>query len=236
VTATLSGGNYFFPVVQFTHNLGFVAFASCWTSGVTQFSTTSAVKRDTKNILLHKNYVKWNDTQPYSSAYTKTIHFKIYNLDITKPLSYNFIQPPAVAYPYDKDYGVKIVKENKSITSNDMRDYILHTRCQSPMVLAVLDNTSAKPYPAQPTNNQLQYTNPQGYTNWVYGFFTSGFGEWNSVEPGGQAAGNRLNIGPDSVGDNAGQYSIIYNPTNSTGVLVVLRDPLFVAQQVQVNY
>jgi hypothetical protein len=103
--------------------------------------------------------------------------------------------------------------------SKDMRDFILHSRCQSPQVDSVLVGASGA---------TLTYTNTTGYTNWVFGF-----GSFNSGTSFVPARTDQAQAPPKLVIAN-NVYSI--GTSGMVPVIVVLRDPLFAATQVEVTY
>ena len=222
VSFTTDGfGNYIMP-----HNLGFVPLAMAWE--FTDSTMTVSAGRffpgvDTKNLY-------------FGSLNTSTTYYfnvKCYNLDITQPQNYTYLQPPAINQPYDKTYGIKVVKQNESMLSQDQRSFILHSRSAGPQVLAVVTKVTTDPFGSQ----ALIYQNPQGYTPWVFGyaylnnFFFGNIYQW--APPVSQAY-PKLNINVDAPNTS----SIIIIPVNGAyiGSLIVLRDPLFVPNTVQAVY
>lgn len=228
ITPTLSGSTYVYPAVTFTHNLGYTPFCAVWVKGqIPNIATTSGIKRDYAPTRLSMDkttvtYGTFSSTTNYGSI---QIHIKVYGLDIKKPVSYPYKQPPVIQQAYDPNYGVKLAKPNKQITSNDMRDFIIHSRCQSPQVDSVnVGGTS------------VDYTNTSGYTNWVYGFGTYGGTAMNVAYTNYSQAPPILRINTDASGNPKPNYYLLSGETNGTSSIVVLRDPLFVAQEVQVTY
>lgn len=177
--------------------------------------------------------VSWDNTNLYlenTSATAYDINIKCYNLDISQQVNYALPKPAVIAVKYDPDYGIKVTKYQKSIGSTDLRDFILNSQAQSPAVLAVVTKFT----PLTGFGNSIQYTNPAGYTPWVYGFsgiITNGITRYTSVPTGPQQSGYLFQLGPtsyliDSIGLDA----------THVGSIVVLRDPLVVPKRVEIIY
>lgn len=220
---TNSSGNIVIP-----HNLGFPPLAMSW-----QF-TDSTMASQTGRVFpnVDKNNIYF--LQQFAPNTTVYLNNKCYNLDISIPQNYSYLQPPATNTPYDPTYGIKVVKQNQSITSTDMRSFILHSRCASPQVLSVV--TDQTPYNSQTgignNGSNLIYTNPQGYTSWAFGYaqitdFTYGnIYEW--APPVAQAFPILL--------FNSNVVSLNITGGTGKGSIIILRDPLFAPNTVQVVY
>jgi len=247
VTATLSGGKYSYPPIkEFVHNLGFYALADLWITNDPFAPSTIKTTRKNLEVYIGKNSVVW-----YATAYQSfptdpgpiTVHINVYNIDLSVEASYDYIQPNAASRVYDHDYGLKVAREGKAIDSTDMRDYILHTRCQSPAILTIINQDSSKlnaysiPY--------IEYVNPQGYTNWVYGYVqqsnhaimtflgATGGGDYYQMAAAQAQAYPTYNF----IDGRTYQLLLGYGSTAYfPGSLVVLRDPLIVPDQVEVTY
>jgi len=105
------------------------------------------------------------------NVYVPTIHsgnclIVIYNIDISVDVEYPYTVQSGGNTTYNYDYGIKMVKQNKDINSEDMRDYILHTRCGSPLILAVKTQDTVNS--ANP--NMVQYTSKLGYPTLNFGY------------------------------------------------------------------
>jgi len=201
----------------YTHALGFVPLAMFWstTGGVTtryfpSFST--AVNSSTIQI-------------PTNSA-TTVVNMKLYNLDIGTDVDYPYTANAGVASStYDTNYGIKYAKSGRDINSTDLRNFIVHSRCQSPQVLAVKTQTST-------TTDTVNYTSPNAYAAWVFGFIRKVTGDYYFA-PYFQQSYPRTFI--TQVGDTY-SYSLQYSGTDTGASLVVLRDPFFTSTYVQANY
>lgn len=197
-----------------SHNLGFIPLNMAW-----QFSDSS-MSLSLGRIFPNVDKINLYFSDAPNTSYT--INFKCYNLDITIPQSYLYLQPPAVNSIYDPTYGIKVVKQNEAISSNDMRSFILHSRTASPQVLAVVTETSVE-------NNLIQFTNPQGYTPWAFGYAQVG-DVYVWAPPVSQDY-------PSLVIQN-NVVSMALNTSSGTGKgsIIILRDPLFAPSSVQVEF
>lgn len=143
------------------HNLGFTPLSMGWIFTDNTYSATQG--RIFPNI--DSNNIYFPSSTPGMTYYA---NFKCYNLDITIPQNYNYLQPSAVNSAYDPSFGIKVAKQNLAITSNDLRNFILHSRSASPQVLAVVTQSSITT--DKNGNPAIIYTNPQGYTPWAFGY------------------------------------------------------------------
>ena len=230
---TDSNGNLRIP-----HNLGFVPLAMAWQ--LTDSTMSVSAGRIFPSV--DKQYIYFLLQLNINTTYY--LNIKCYNLDITVPQNYTYIQPTAVNTPYDKTYGIKVVKQNQAITSNDMRSFILHSRTASPQVLSVV--TEKTPYNAQTgiglNGTVLTYTNPQNYTPWAFGyaqvnafFYNVPVYQW--APPVSQSFPIlQFNGGNYGTGGQQGILTLNIGPGTGKGSVVVLRDPLLAANSLQVQY
>lgn len=200
------------------HGLGFPPFTMAWVVQGGTFIGRYFPDIDTQNVYLNDpNFVAGN-----------IYYIQCYNLDISKQAFYPFLPPPAASPgPYDKNYGAKFAKSGKSSASSNLNDFIFHTRTQSPAILAV-NTTPDIAQEAGTTGETISYTNPNGYTPWVFGYAIFS-GVYTFANPYNQAVPSLfINLtGPNT-------FTIVTG--GGGGSLVVLRDPLFVANSIQVQY
>lgn len=211
---------------------------------VTPPSTVLAYSFDKNNVYL----VNGDLTNAYQ------VNIKCHNFDISKGVDFTLPAPPILKTPYDPTTGIKVVKYAKSIGSTDLRDFILHSRAQSPAVLSVVTEKSA--FTGQPFSSfyvyAVTYVNPATYLPWAFAFYDSGTGRYAPIAPGTQQSSPGFFLvqdvasyltqtnAPSSVKGSGAVLS--YQDTAAPGSsikrasLVMLRDPLVVATQVQVNY
>lgn len=211
------------------HSLGFIPLAMGW-----QFTDNTYSVSDGRFFV---NIDKTNIYFPTLTANTTYyVNLKCYNIDITVPQNYLYLQPASVNSIYDPTYGVKVVKPNESITSSDLRSFILHSRAASPQVLAVVTEQSA----SIDEFNQavISYTNPQGYTPWAFGYAQVNDPNWGEIYEWAP---------PVSQSYPSLQYNVLAPNTlsmtlsssggfTSNGSIIVLRDPLFASNSVQAVY
>ena len=169
-----------------------------------------------------------------------SMNIKCYNIDISAQKDYTLPKFPAVNQPYDSSVGIKVGKFGKDIHSTDLRDFILHSRAQSPAILSVVTEKSAKTSPLGGGLSRISYTNPANYVPWIYGFigFTStltqfGLGSTFVYEAaiwGVQTSGLVIS----SV--TASLDFFPSDPNNQVASLIVLRDPLVVPNPIRIQY
>lgn len=216
------------------HGLTFAPFCMVWyyfndPSGVNNASARFIPMADKTNI-----YLKGN-TNPFIPYGATKLKIRAFNLNLATDIDYTLAPGDTFNMPYDNSYGFKAVKSGKQITSTDMRDFTMHSRCQSPLVLAVKTESTVT------TANVVQYTSKLNYPVWVYGF----------IKVGTTLAGN-LGV-PVNTYIGAPYYSQSYPRVFTDGflsylpwtsganadngaTLVILRDPMFASTQVTVQY
>lgn len=161
----------------------------------------------------------------YFQTTNSVIHIKCFNLDLTKDVDYPLLQTTnGFVGAYDPNYGIKLAKPNKPTTSTDLRDYILHSRAQTPLIMAVKTQATMNPANSQ----TIQYTNKLGYPSWNYGYTKQSTGRYHYA-PFFSQAYPRTNT--DGV-----TTSIHWAFTDIGATIVVLRDPMFPTNEVDVSY
>lgn len=227
-TITVSYNGFGVPTpATLDHNLGFVPLTMGWAFSDT--SMTLATGRFFPNISKTTIYLP---NGPVST--TTKFNFKCYNIDITKEQNYVYNQALNVQLPYDPTYGIKVAKEGKGINSSDMRDFILHSRTASPQVLAILTESSLKVTGVGLNYGTLSYTNPKGYIPWAFGYAVivqGGVETYVWASPGSQAY-PKLFLS-DTVSMIVGNVPPNVLPKAS---IIILRDPLFAPNDVNVTY
>lgn len=195
-----------------THNLGFPPLTMSWV--ILNNATETRIFSSVDDNKAYIDYFALNDNTEY------TIYTVFYNIDISQSAEYRYLPPSAVALPYDPSYGIKVVKQFKSINSTDLRDYILHSRAQSPAILSIQAQDSD-------STGKITYTMNAGYTTWIYGY---GFinNVWVTALLYNQSV-------PGLFVDNTNTFRVQLTP-GQKGSLIVLRDPLFAATTVEVTY
>lgn len=232
--------------VTVKHGLGFYPLTMAWSilNGISIGRTfaisgnLSGAQNDVQ-LTFDKDNIYLTNNGTYNPT-TYTVSIKCYNVDISTGVDYTLPQQPTVKTSYDPQTGIKVTKFGKSIGSNDLRDYILHSRAQSPALLSIV---------TQPTVNVsggklLAYNNPPGYIPWTLAF-VGGPGQnttYAPLAPGAQQAGYQFVLLSKAQATTLGipqtyiTSSFLSNPNNTFGSLVVLRDPLVVPNTRTVTY
>lgn len=210
--------------VTLTHNLKFFPFTIAW-------PVLNGVAQPRQNITLEVDKTKVYLTNPYYNQ-TVTVSVKVYNLDLLQQKDYALPTSPQVNRPYDSNYGIKVTKVGKSADSKDLRDFILHSRAQSPAVLSI--NTTPTAHPDDPIfpGVNIRYVNPAGYTPWVHAFMATSYGTPGTMmafPPGGNQSF------PAFIQYNKTSYILPADITANMS-LIVLRDPLVVPTNIRVVY
>lgn len=208
------------------HNLGFppVAFIM---GGTDFFNTMYGCDTDSANAYI-------------PSGLTTSCTLVIYHIDISKDVEYPFNDTVGINVEYNPDYGIKMVKEGGDINSTDLRDYILHSRCGSPLVLAVKTQETSSP----DNTDVVQYTSSIGYPTLNFGYvgvtegsvsgsITYGSNAYLFAPQGGQAYPIAFTDGFTTYVDLLIGDSFF----NGKGSVVCLRSPMFATTNtVGVNY
>jgi hypothetical protein len=236
------------------HKLGFYPFTIAWLSinnkllysffgapanytGGGSYSNTS-YGVDKTNV-----YPKWqwnedtNSLDPFGNkldgSLTASVAIKCYNIDLTQDANYTAPKPAPAKFPYDPTAGIKVAKAGKDIRSTNLNDFILHSRAQSPALLSVQTQDTGVADPNISGNTLIEYVNPANYIAWFFGFqrvTTTGQDRYvaTPIQPGGvDVTGSRVS------GLNTFVLTV---PSSPGGTMVVLRDPLFAAANVEVTY
>ncbi len=163
----------------------------------------------------------------------------IYNIDISTDVEYPYTDTVSVNTTYDPDYGVKMVKEGGDIDSTELRDYILHSRCGSPLVLAVKTQETVN----DANTDIVQYTSRMGYPTLNFGYSgrpagattnsgqTYGNNGYQFAPQGGQSI-------PVAFTDGFTTYTPIYSTfSDGRASIICLRSPMFATTNtVQVTF
>lgn len=203
------------------HNLKFPPLTFIWIyavdpSGLGTFSTRSLANVDSTNIY----------DLPTG---TKTINIKCFQLDISFDTDYILAPGDSFNLAYDNNFGIKVAKQNKDINSKDLRDFAVHSRAQSPLILAVKTQKTIDPVNVGTgIGNVIQYTSAYNYPVWVYGFTKDVNSKYSYAPYYAQAY-------PRTFTDGLLSY-IGYTGTDIGASLVILRDPMFAPNPVTAQY
>lgn len=214
------------------HGLTFPPFTMAWVIDTTLEQSSYAAPSkgamrffpdvDSTNIYIPGGTSAGNNGFQTTSS---VIHIKSYNIDLSKDVDYPLLQTTnGFVGAYDSNFGIKLAKPNKTVTSVDLRDYIIHSRCQTPLIMAVKTQATMNPANSQ----TIQYTNKLGYPSWNYGYTKTSAGRYHNA-PFFSQAYPRTNT--DGI-----TTSVNWAFTDIGATIVVLRDPLFPTNEVDVSY
>jgi len=243
-----TGFNVTRDVITYPINPGFFAFTQAWL--VQNGVELGRIPIDVyANKIVIDIYWSTNQAQTKLTA-GQSINVKVYNVNLQYQQSYEYTQPSPIAQPYDSAYGIKIAKNNKGINDKDLRSFVLHSRAASPQVLSVVTEKSLTNY--DPTvGGTLSYLIPKNYIPWAFGYQAYqnvSYYLYNNemiytFVPYYSTGTTHLYVYTSGNADNPkprismALFGSSINPTfTGMGTMICLRDPLFVSQNVQVNY
>jgi hypothetical protein len=228
------------PVATIPHNLKFPPFTMAWAYGPDESGLTGNAGRriipvvDANNVYLTASGLS---TPPFTAT---KIKIRCFQLDLSRDMDYVLAPGDTFNMPYDNNFGIKAVKPNKDINSTDLRDFAIHSRAQSPLILAVkTEKTIPNANIGTGIGNVIQYTSKLSYPVWAYGYVKMGS---SSASLNGVATGSYrpapfyAQSYPRTFSDGFLTY-LGYGFGGDTGAtLVILRDPMFAATPVTVQY
>ncbi len=145
------------------------------------------------------------------------LYYYIFGLDLTKQYTAPIIR--VGAQPGEQGNRVfKIAKEGKSVSSDDLRDFVIHSRARSPMVHSV--NPSGTIVKTFIVTHDLGY-NPMffGYTKGTDGYYT--------LIPTGTGGSSNF---------TSTDKTVTFNDTGGKEItIVILKDPFIIDQSVVVS-
>lgn len=169
-------------------------------------------------------------------------NIKCFQLDLTQDLDYVLAPGDTYRQPYDPNFGVKVVKPNRDITSRDLRDFAVHSRAQSPLILGVKTEKTMDPANVgSAIGNVVQYSSKLNYPVWIYGFIKAGATLSTNL---GMPLNSYVHAPyysqsyPRTITDGLTAYIGYQQGTNADNgaTLVILRDPMFAATSTTVQY
>jgi hypothetical protein len=221
-TTTVAAGTTSLPPIP--HGLNYIPMVMGWIIQGSKQIGRIFPDVDKTNIYLTYN----NPFSYFNTGDTIKFYLVCYAVDISRSASYEYLPPSAVQQPYDKKFGIKVAKLGKSASSTDLRNFILHSRAQSPAILQIIASTD-------PSTTTLSYTMPAGYTTWVYG--------WGVYDRSvlGESAVTYVNapLYPQSTPGitlPTQNNFLLSVGVSKGGSLVILRDPLFAPNTISVVY
>ena len=211
------------PDYPIAHNLGFSPFTVAWATKASDGSVNRFIgaQMDNSNI-----YPQW-------SASLTAFHIKCYNIDLGTTKTYPFISSPTTAGAYNQDFGIKLAKQDKLLSSTDLRDFILHSRAQSPLVAYVGSGDVSVDLGA--SLREISFTPTTTTALWAFGYQQSTINNRWIYAPYNSQSPPRTFITQNSNGTYT--YKVQYFSTSGQkGCLIVLKDPMFAATDVRATY
>lgn len=234
VTETTIGSLSSFNGGSFTHGVGFAPFTQVWRTraGATQrtgLNNGALSGVDDTDIVIDSGNISLTALDPFqlSAELVYNYHIKCYNIDLSVEKEYPILTDQTTQASTSRDYGIKVVKEDEDIDSTDMRDFILHSRCQSPLILAVKTQESA-------SGTTVSYTETIGYRSWVFGYVRDSNNAYRFAPYFAQAYPITSITSSGGVYTYSVQYLAAAGDTGAS--LVILRDPMFAATNVEASY
>ena len=206
--------------VLVNHDLGYVPMFFAWTASDTTFSIfRQIVSADNENI-----YV--SAAGGGAGSFTFDIGLFIFDIDIEK----NYTAPnidlgTSSNVGTDKDFGIKLSKPNKDMSSDDPRDFILHSATRSPLIHAVING---KP----DANDKFQYTHDLPYNPMFLAYSRGRVSATSPIVNAYQLNTSFAGITTDKQTITLTSAAATRNPKLS---LVILKDPFQIDTEITVN-
>lgn len=214
-----------------THNLKFPPFAVVWAYGVDPSGIPASQRFffPVDSTKLYLDTTSFTTQQLAFWSVATNIKVRCFQLDLSVDIDYTLAPGDTFNQAYDKNFGVKVVKQGKDINSIDLRDFALHSRAQSPLILAVkTEKTIPSANIGTGIGNVIQYQSSLKYPSWVYGYIKQSTGKYVRAPYYAQAY-------PRTFTDGILSY-IGYTGTDIGATLVILRDPMFAPTATTVQY
>ena len=203
------------------HNLGFPPFAKVW------------LLDTNKNIVINGAVLASNYSVDTTNFYLGSItsfnagtaayfYVACYNIDLRQDIDYPDLPTVSAKLGYDNNYGIKISKTNKVVSSTDGRDFILHSRYRSPLIKAVKTESTSV------STGVVQYVNKNNQATWNYGFVRNSPAKYSYAPYYAQAY-------PVTTTDGITTY-LPFTAPDIGATLIILRDPFFAPTIIQAVY
>lgn len=224
--------------VVITHNLGyppaFLIF-DCPSAGTSRYRSYGFIAGG--QFATSTTNLKFFSDGSFSGS--RDIYYYIFR----QPLNQNFEAPIINTSTEDTfqdngDYGIKVTKEGKDITSTDLRDYIIHSGTRMPLIHALKSDLCRDTGLIFPTGKMHSYTHNLGYIPAAFAFVNYGANGspyydtsyWYAV--GGVGGPSDIALVSQA---NTIRLEDDHNPSTVTASFLVLKDPKDYTQ-VEVSY
>jgi hypothetical protein len=221
-------------ILEYQHDLGFPPFFSVWLKGYypTQPDKWVRVGSLYGDVSVNEQYIRVPDGYDFINPSVTDVAIQLYNIDLGVTKEYEISNAVSKPAQYDPDYGIKITKESASIDSTDLRDYVLHSRAQSPLIQARVGSIRADI--GGTPGGIATYNDTKDTLAWVFGFTKQSSGYWR-MTPYYSSAYPSLDIDQTSSGYTYSQF-YVDSSGDTDSCLIVLRDPMFASTDIEVSY
>lgn len=149
---------------------------------------------------------------------TARLYFYIFALDLSKQYNAPIIKVGAVSGGNNNNFAFKIAKNGKDVSSNDLSDFILHSRARSPLIHSV--NPSPGVVKSFVINHNL------GYVPMFFPYQKNANGSYTLL-PTGQGGADSLLSDINNI--------IFTSAAGKELTIVVLKDPFLIDNSIRVN-
>jgi hypothetical protein len=160
----------------------------------------------------------------------RDIYYYIFRLPLTTNFEADIINTSTEdTFNDNSSYGIKVTKEGHDITSNDLRDYVIHSGSRMPLIHAVQTGPlTEKPGYIFPNGYMKQYFHNLGYTPLVFCYVNHGANGSPYYDPNywyiqggiGGVSTTQFIPQPDLI-----RIEDDHNPSTMTACFVVFKDP-----------
>jgi hypothetical protein len=208
-TATYNRGT---SGVIYTHTLGYVPF-------FVTFRLDSGQVRLNNDPVLYSNSTEIGCLGGAGSA-SVTIRYYVCRLDLKTNFTASIVESTSSTVGIDvADYGIKVTKPTKDITSTDLRDYTVHSGTRSPMIHVVKYGQLVS---SGGGNFDLTYTNNLSYRPIFFAFHSADNAKFHPLTGYEQA--------PPKLFANSSDTNLTIRDISATyGSFVVFKDPFSVS-------
>lgn len=146
------------------------------------------------------------------------LYYYIFAVDLTVQFNAPIIKVGSIAGGNDDTFVFKVAKNGKDVNSNDLSDYVLHSRARSPILHSV--------NPSPGVVRQFIVNHGLGYVPMFFPYVKNADGSYTLLPTG---LGGTSNLTSD-------EQNIIFNDTGGKELtIVVLKDPFLIDYSIRVN-
>lgn len=210
------------------HDLGFVPVfwyfsntaLSAWSnSGVlTQESRSEFFGPDGPGtISVNSTSLKYNGGSGGATG-SLPLHYYLFTLDLTKQYKAPIIKVGSVGGLGDNKNVFKLAKPTKDINSNNLEDFIIHSRARSPMIHSV--------NPSNGGTSSFIVEHNLGYSPMFFGYLKNTDGSYSLI-PSGQGGSSSL---------KSSEKTVTYTSATADEIsIVILKDPFVLDYSIRIS-